>query len=78
MKALKKPVAAIISCSQAARDKVARPVSEEKPEGLDNCHNRERDAHGCGGLCIDFPHKIGVYHYIERGDQHTDDGGYCQ
>ena len=70
--------AAVVARSQAARDEVARAVSEEEAEGLYDGHHREGDAHGGGRLRVDFPDEISVYHHVDGGDQHADDGGHRQ
>lgn len=55
----------IVARPQPARDEIARPVSEEESERLYDSHDREGNSYGGGGLGVDFPYEIGIYHHVE-------------
>ena len=64
--------------AQKPGDVVPGALAEGEADGLDDGHQRESHAHGGGGAGTDLAHEEGVGHVVERGDEHTDDGGYRQ
>ena len=46
-------------------------MSKEEPKCLNNSHHRKSNSDSSRSLRIDFPHKIGICHIIERCNQHA-------
>ena len=65
----------VLTRAELAGNIVARAVTEEKADGLQQRHRRVGDADGGGGLRVELPDKGGIDHIVQAGDQHTDHGG---
>ena len=58
---------------------IAGTVAEHEGNGLHQAHQGKHHADSARGAGVaDQPHKIGVRHIIQGGDEHTDDGGHRQ
>ena len=60
--------------AELARDVIARALTEEKADRLNERHQRKHHADRAGRARAEPADKEGVRHVVDRGDEHADDG----